>query len=200
MESISIPSTRFRLVKKLDIKNDTTGKNPAADVSSKRSIPTERGPIIAESFSQVSEHSNAQLQESASVKQIKFHNIEDVLKEISNDNENVFILGLGTTWCYPCKKSFKHLYKFSELKKQQKLKVFLLDQEKNRDFCRKQGIIVGTPVIMMYYCGKEMVFSRGASEPSNKLKGLVNLQQIEELWSSTLVALEMHAREIHVIF
>jgi len=75
---------------------------------------------------------------------IVFHKLEEALKEIDADQQNVIVVGLGTTWCYPCKKGLKHLQKFSKQRTQeidQEIKVFLVDEEKNLEFCKRNDII-----------------------------------------------------------
>jgi len=137
-------------------------------------------------------------------KNIHFKKIDDVLKDVANHSSGntVLLVGFGVSWSFACRKSLKHLLHFGEaaIARSRKLKVFFVDEDANRDFCKKSEIIAGTPVIMAFCRGKEMMFSRGEWEPMNKLKGLVNVSQLEELWSSIQAALEMGAHEIHVAF
>lgn len=80
------------------------------------------------------------------------------------------------------------------------IRVFLVNQEFHRDFCRKNGIIIGTNITMVYYRGQNMLFVRGLQDPVDKLKGLLNPTQLEELVKSARAAIDMGLREIHVPF
>jgi len=55
-------------------------------------------------------------------------------------------------------------------------------------------------VLMVYFNGQQMVFSRGEYEPSNKPKGLVNIEQLHDLISAVQTTISMTASEITVAF
>lgn len=74
---------------------------------------------------------------------------------------------------------------------------------KKKNYSRKQKILVflvGTPALMIYYQGEPMVFSRGEWEPMNKVKGMLNLKQIEEVINAAFTAIKLKSREIELIF
>lgn len=53
---------------------------------------------------------------------------------------------------------------------------------------------------MVYYNGTPMLFSIGEYQPSEILKGMLNAAKLQEVYESTLSAIEMNAREIILKF
>src|SRR5690606_28454617 len=101
------------------------------------------------------------------------------------------------------------------LKGIERIRVFILDQEANvsrfhplfelisipqKEYCKQHNIIVGVPTTMLFYQGQPMLFAKGEWEPSDQLKGMLNLSQLEELCESAKYAANMGLKEIHVPF
>lgn len=61
-------------------------------------------------------------------------------------------------------------------------------------------ISVGTPVTLLFFGGKQLMFARGEWEPTYTLKGMLNPIQLEDVLHSTLGALKLGAEEIYITF
>ncbi len=145
-------------------------------------------------------------------------NMEQIDKEVSSSDKerwdvtllliecSIIIVCLGVIWCYPARKTWQYLSKISA----NRVKFFLVDEESHRPWCQIHGVIVGTPVTLVFCGGKQMLFARGESV-QDKLFGLLNPNQIDQLISATFAAIDMkvlhtnikvrlQADEIHIAF
>ncbi|KAL9643000.1 hypothetical protein ABK040_010691 [Willaertia magna] len=102
---------------------------------------------------------------------IPFNNLSELKRIIQQERDILIILGYGVTYIHPTRKSLEALLEFSNHSKNEfkdKIKVLLIDEEVNRKFCTDNNLVVGTPILQMYYNGKNVRFRFGENLSSKQ--------------------------------
>lgn len=86
-------------------------------------------------------------------------------------------------WSYPGKSSIYHLYLLEKEGKLKSLNVkpFIIDQEKDRLFCKNNNIMVGVPCLQAWYQSEPIYFNRTGWKSSNLCCGPFNYDQYLKL-------------------
>eukprot|EP01117_Protostelium_nocturnum_P007126 TRINITY_DN2550_c0_g1_i4.p1 TRINITY_DN2550_c0_g1~~TRINITY_DN2550_c0_g1_i4.p1 ORF type:complete len:103 (+),score=17.90 TRINITY_DN2550_c0_g1_i4:45-353(+) len=94
---------------------------------------------------------------------VSFQTLEDAQQAIARDRENLIFVGFGVNWCYPAKKNLQNLWAFGEDTNSHKkcnqlkgLRIFLVNQDKCKQYCSQNGMIVGVPTCTIFFKGKQM--------------------------------------------
>jgi hypothetical protein len=117
----------------------------------------------------------------------------------------LFLVGYGVTYIQPTYQSLLHLQDYGNdtgLEKQGQVKVCLIDQEAHREFCDENQLVVGTPVLQMYYNAKSIKFrflnsyesQVQASDPSKRVNiyiGQLHFAMINSLVQMTFQAIQV---------
>lgn len=123
---------------------------------------------------------------------------------IQSEKDILFLVGYGVTYIQPTYQSLLHLQDYGNdtgLEKQGQVKVCLIDQEAHREFCDENQLVVGTPVLQMYYNAKSIKFrflnsyesQVQASDPSKRVNiyiGQLHFAMINSLVQMTFQAIQ----------
>eukprot|EP00483_Globobulimina_turgida_P004650 UN04659 len=85
----------------------------------------------------------------------------------------------GVKWSYPGRSSMYHLYILEKEGKLKSMNVspFLIDQEKDRIFCKQNGIMVGVPTLQSWFQSEPIYFTRNGWKTSNIVCGPFNYDE-----------------------
>ncbi|KAG2370610.1 hypothetical protein C9374_011782 [Naegleria lovaniensis] len=92
---------------------------------------------------------------------LPFTNISELKRIIQQETDILIILGYGVEYIQPTRKSLEALLDYGRdpgVEYKNKVKVVLIDQEMNRKFCNENNLVVGTPILQMYYNSKSVRF------------------------------------------
>ena len=97
----------------------------------------------------------------------------------AKQERGIVITVSAVKWSYPGKSSIYHLYMLEKEGKLQSLNVkpFIIDQEKDRLFCKQNQIMVGIPTLQAWYQYEPIYFNRTGWKSSNIVCGPFNYDQ-----------------------
>ena len=101
----------------------------------------------------------------------------------AKQERGIVICVSGVKWSYPAKSSLYHLYILEKEGKLQSLNVkpFLIDQDKDRQFCKQNNIMTGIPTLQSWYQSEVIYFTRNGWKTSNIVCGPFNYDQYLKL-------------------
>ncbi|PRP88681.1 hypothetical protein PROFUN_02777 [Planoprotostelium fungivorum] len=129
---------------------------------------------------------------------LALQSLEDAQQAIVRDRDNLIFVAFGVQWAYPAKRNIQNCSAFldtigKDVKKGnlvKGLRLFVVNSEKCRDYCTKHNIVVGTPAIQVFFRSKAVHFIKGDREPVDRLKGLLNEQELQNIYQLTWTAAE----------
>mmetsp|Transcript_39 Transcript_39/g.62 ORF Transcript_39/g.62 Transcript_39/m.62 type:complete len:163 (-) Transcript_39:56-544(-) len=86
-------------------------------------------------------------------------------------------------WSYPGRASMYHLVQLEQEGKLKSMKVkpFIVDQEKDRAFCKQNKVMVGVPMLQAWFDSQPIYFARNAWKTSQIVCGPLNADQYIKL-------------------
>ena len=101
---------------------------------------------------------------------------------VSAKQERGIVLAVSAVkWSYPARASLFHLQNLEKESKKQKqqtsVRCFLIDQEKDRLFCKQHSVMVGIPTLQAWHESEPIYFARNGLSTSQIVHGPFNHDQ-----------------------
>ncbi len=105
----------------------------------------------------------------------------------------------GCRWCYPSWTSLVHAAEmFSS--PPEGLKLHLVDEESERDFCDHKEIMVGSSVLFVAWRGKMLLFKRSDWPLNDRIVGPFNRKSLQSIVDATLKAIKAGKKNVSIDF